>query len=101
LFQAHLGRDFITVALNNSVFVVNVLKVDKSQAHLLHGGEVPIPEKIFFEYADKALGAAVAFRGLDKSWRTGNIQESNFFLEIVRHILTAMVMSEAQAPDRE
>jgi hypothetical protein len=66
LFLSHLGWGFIAVALDNPVFVVNALKVDKSLAQLLHGGEVFHPEQIFFEYPDKALGAAVPFRSPDK-----------------------------------
>jgi hypothetical protein len=66
-------------------------------AQFHHGAESPYPEQVFFEDADKALGATVAFRGPDKGWGAGDSQKGNLFLEIVRHILAAVVMSQGQA----
>ena len=53
LLLSRLGRGFITVTLNNPVFVVSVLKVDKSLAQILDGGEVSYPEQIFLSMRTK------------------------------------------------
>jgi len=97
LFQAHLGEGFIAVALDNPIFVVSALKLQEGLAHLLDGGEGSHPEEIFLEDADKALGAAVAFRGPDKGGRALDSPEGNFFLKIMRPILAAMIMPRGQA----
>ncbi len=67
MFQADLGRGFIAVAFYDPVVVVSALKLQEGLAQFLHGIESPHPEQVFFEDADKALSAAVAFRGPDKS----------------------------------
>ena len=85
------------MALDDPVFVVCALKLQKGLAQFLHGAESPYPEQVFFEDADKVLGAAVAFRGPDKGWGVGDFQKGNLFLEIVRHILDAVVMSQVQS----
>jgi len=85
------------MTLDDPVFVVSALKLQEGLAQFLHGAESPHPEQVFFEDADKALGAAVAFRRPDKSGGAGDSQKGNFFLEIVRHILAAVVVSQGQA----
>ena len=90
--KRHLGRGFITVALDNPIFVVSALKLPEGPAHLLDGGEGSQPEEIFLGDADQALGAAVGFRGPDKGGRALDSQEGEFFLKIMRHIPAAMIM---------
>jgi hypothetical protein len=97
LLPAHLSRGFIAVALDDPVFVVSALKLQEGLAQFLQGAESPHPEQVFFEDADKALGAAVAFRGPDKGRRTVDAQKGDFLLEVVRHIVAAMVMPQGQA----
>jgi hypothetical protein len=60
----------IAVTLDDPVVIVGPLKVQEGLAQVLDGGEVLHPEEVFLEDADKALGAAVAFRGPDKGRRT-------------------------------
>ena len=67
LFTTHLGRGFIAVALDDPVLVIGPLKVQEGLAQLLDGGEGSHPEEVFLEDADKALGAAIAFRARTKA----------------------------------
>jgi hypothetical protein len=97
LLPAHLSRGFIAVALDDPVFIAGPLKLQEGLAQFLQGAESPHPEQVFFEDADKARGAAVAFRGPDKGWRAFYTQKSKFFLKIMRHILAAVVVSQGQA----
>jgi hypothetical protein len=52
-----LGRGFVTVALDDPVFVVNALKLQEGLAQFLYVEESPHPEQVFFEGAHKTLGA--------------------------------------------
>ena len=63
------------------------LKLQEVLAQFLDGVEGSYPEQVFLEDAHKVLGAAVSFRGLDKSGRALDAQEGDFRLEIMRHIL--------------
>ena len=72
-------------------------RVNLTLAQFLHGAESPHPEQVFFEEADKALGYAVAFRGPDQGRRAFDTQEGEFILNIMRHILAAMIMPPGQA----
>ena len=76
-----LSRGFIAMALDNPLLVITALKKAKSLAPFLHSGKVLHPEQVFLADPDKALGAAIASQGIDKSRRTGNTQESDFFLK--------------------
>jgi hypothetical protein len=80
LLLKDLGWGFIAMALNNPLLVMKALKKAKSLAQFLHSGEVLHSKQIFLEDSDKALGAAIVFWSPDKSRRTGNTQESDFFL---------------------
>lgn len=52
---------------NNRVFVVNALKIYEVPGHFFHSAEGPHPEQIFFEEANEALSAAVAFPARTKA----------------------------------
>ena len=97
MLPAHLSRGVRAVAWDDPVFIGGPLTVQEGLAQILHRGEILHLEEVFLEDADKALDAAVAFRGPDKGRRTGEAQKGEFFLEILRPIQTAVVVSKGQA----
>jgi hypothetical protein len=74
------------------VGVVPVGELEQRLAQLLDGLEVPNPQQVFLESADEALGDAVAF-GLAHEGRRGvDAEEGDLGLEVVRHVVGAVVV---------
>ena len=66
--------------------VVMVAELDQCQAEFLDIAEVPHPEELFFQGAEKTFDAAVAFRLPHECRRRGDTQEGNLGLKVVAHI---------------
>src|SRR5512147_2845411 len=76
------------------VGVVGVGELEQRQAQVLDGLEVPHPQQVFLESADKTLGNAVAL-GLAHEGRRGvDAEEGDLVLEVVRHVVGAVVVAE-------
>lgn len=50
-----------------------------------------------FQRADEPLGAAIAFRCLDERGGAFDAEERDLLLEVVRHILRSVVMTDREA----
>jgi hypothetical protein len=59
--------------------------------------EGPDPEQILLERADEPLGTAVSFRSAYEGWRTLDAKERDLHLEVIGHVLRAVVVSQLQA----
>ena len=77
--------------------VVSRLEFQQRLSKFFDGFEGPDPEQVFFECANKSLGAAVSFRSAHESGRTLHAEESDLLLEVIGHVLRAVVMSQLQA----
>src|SRR5512132_3831642 len=77
------------------VGVVPVDEFDQRQAQLLDGLEVPHPQQVFLQRTDEALGDAVAF-GLAHGRRSLDAEEGDLGLEVVRHVVGAVVVAKLQ-----
>ena len=55
--------------------------------------EMPHPEHLFFEGAEEALDAAVPFGLADEGQRRHDAKEPKFGLEVVTHVLTAVIVA--------
>src|SRR5215211_2195907 len=53
---------------------------------------------MLLQCTNKAFRTAVAFGFADKGGRTGDAHKGQFLLKHMRHLLTAMIMPEHQAP---
>src|SRR4051794_2916512 len=76
--------------------VVDLPKLDQRVAELPDGVEGPHPEQVLFQGTDEALGAAVALRRPHESGRTLDAKEGEFLLEVIRHVLAAVVVADGQ-----
>src|SRR5689334_74755 len=88
------------VPLDEPRRVVDLAERDQRVAQLLDGLEGSHPEQVLLQGADKALGAAVAFRGSHESGRTLDAEEGKFLLEVIRHVLAAVVVADREGAGR-
>ena len=77
--------------------VVELPERDQRVAELLDGVEGPHPQQVLLQGADEALGAAIAFRGSDEGGRAVDTEKGQFLLEVIGHVLRAMVVTHRQA----
>src|SRR5512132_1786051 len=78
------------------VGVVPVDEFDQRQAQLLDGLEVPHPQQVFLQRTDEALGDAVAFGLAHEGRRSLDAEEGDLGLEVVRHVVGAVVVAKLQ-----
>src|SRR5215216_1564327 len=89
------------MAFDQPAIVVGLAEREQRLPQLLDGLEGPHPEQVFLEGADEALGAAIAFRGPDEGGRTIDPEKGQFLLEVIGHVLRAVVVAHGQtAGDR-
>ena len=55
------------------------------------------PKQVLLQRADEPFGAAVAFRGADEGGRAFDAEESEFLLEVVRHVLRSVIVPHREA----
>src|SRR5512139_418776 len=78
------------------LLIIEPHPVEERLAKLLHGLKRAHPQELLFERPNEPLRHAVAFWGTDKCRTRRDAQKSEFGLEIVTHILTAMIMPHLQ-----
>ncbi len=83
--------------LDEPLLIVEPQPVVEGTAEILHGLECAHPQQLLFERPNEPLRDAVAFRDAHERRTRRDPQESEFGLEIVTHILTAMIMPHLQA----
>src|SRR5215218_5170408 len=84
------------VPLDEPGRVVDLAELDQRVAELLDGVEGSHPEQVLFQSADEALGAAIALRRPHEGGRTLDAEEGEFLLEVIRHVLAAVVVANGQ-----
>lgn len=82
--------------LDQPLLVIETQPVMEGETKLLHGLKRAHPQELLFERANEPLCHTVAFWGTDKCRTRRDAQKSEFGLEIVTHILTAMIMPHLQ-----
>src|SRR3954452_25535807 len=93
---AKLGWREEAVALDQPGRVVGLPEREQRLPQLLDGLEGPYPEQVFLQRTDEALGAAIAFWCPHEGGRTLDAEEGQFLLEVVRHVLRAVVVAHGQ-----
>lgn len=82
--------------LDQPLLIIKKQPVEERLAELLHRLERAHPYEWLFQRPKEPLCHAVAFWGTDKCRTRRDAQKSEFGLEIVIHILTAMIMPHLQ-----
>src|ERR671927_1595526 len=85
------------VALDQPGRVVSLAEGEQRLTQLLDRGEAPHPQQVLLQRADEALGAAVALRRPHERRRALGAQEAELLLEIVGHVLRAVVVPDGEA----
>src|SRR3954447_27068160 len=85
-----------SMAFDQPDVVVGVSEREQRLPQLLDGLEGPHPEQVFLQRADEALGTAIAFWCPHEGGRTLDTQEDQFLLEMIRHVLRAVVVAHGQ-----
>ncbi len=83
--------------LDQPLLIIETHPVEERLAKLLHRLKRASPEELLFQRPNEPLCDAVAFRGTDKRWTRRHPEKAELGLEVVAHILTAMIMSHLQA----
>src|SRR3954454_2998750 len=91
---AGLGKE--SMALDQPGRVVGLAELEQRLSEFLDGLEGPHPQQVLLQRADEPLGAAIAFRGADEGRRAIDAEERQFLLEVIRHVLGAVVVSHRQ-----
>jgi hypothetical protein len=81
----------------SQVAFVRVAEFEQRDAQVFDGVETAHPGQSLLQGADKALGAAISFRRTDEGGRAGNAEEGDFLLEVIGHVLRAVVVAKGQA----
>jgi hypothetical protein len=82
--------------LDQPLVVVALLESQQCVAQLFHGNKGLHPQKLFLEGTDEAFGAAVALRLPDEGRAGCHAQEAQFTLEVVAHILAAVIVTDSE-----
>src|SRR5512134_1869988 len=85
------------MAGDQPVGVVPGGEVEQSQAQFLDGLEVADPEQVLLQRPDEALGDAVALRLADEGRRGLDAEEGDLGLEVLGHVVRAVVVAELKA----
>src|SRR4051794_26732696 len=93
---AKLGWREEAVALDQPGRIVGFPEPEQRLPQLLDGLEGPHPEQVFLQRADEALGTAIAFWCPHEGGRTLDAEEGQFFLEMIGHVLRAVVVAHGQ-----
>src|SRR4051795_10696463 len=97
LIGADLSGRLVAVPLDDPALVVGPLERDERQAELLDGLEAAHPQQVLLQRPDEALGAAVPFRLAHERRRALDAEEADFGVEVVAHVLAAVVVAEREA----
>src|SRR5574339_675547 len=84
--------------LDEPLFIIETQPVEKRLAELLHGLERAHPQELLFERPNEPFRDAIAFRSAHERRAGHHPEKPEFGLEIVAHILTAMIMPHLQIP---
>lgn len=95
-----LIRCLVSVAFAQPGGVVAGGEGGQSLSQLLDRGEVANPEELFLERPDRSFGHAVALGLADEGRGAGDAEAPDLGLEVLRHILRAMVVSQDEAGRR-
>src|SRR5215207_2962776 len=85
-----------SVTLDQPGRIVGFPEREQRLPQLLDGLEGPHPEQVFLQCADEALGTAIAFWCPHEGGRTLDAEEGQFFLEMIGHVLRAVVVAHGQ-----
>jgi len=83
--------------LNEPLLGIEAQPVVERLAEVLHGLERAHPQELLLERPNEPFRDPIAFRSAHECWTRRHPQKSAFGLEIIAHILTAMIMSHLQA----
>ena len=87
----------MAVALDQPALVVGLLERQEGQAQLLDLLEPAEPEQFLRQGADEPLGTTVALGSADESRGALGAEEADLALEVLAHVLAAVVVADAQA----
>lgn len=77
--------------------VVAAAKLDQSVAQVVQVLGAPHPERLLFEGGEETFDASVALRLADKRCRGFQAQEAGLRLEVVAHVVAAVIVTKPQA----
>ncbi len=83
--------------LDQPIGVVGFAEIEEHLTEFLDRFESAEPKQVFLQRADEALGATVALWRTDKGGRALNAEERDLLLEVVRHVLRAVVVTHGEA----
>ena len=91
------GRADEAVAFDEPCGVVGLSERQQRLAEFLDRFEVPHPEQVLLQGSDEPLGAAIPFRCSNEGGGAFDAEERDLLLEVVRHVLRAVVMADREA----
>src|SRR3954468_10047894 len=97
LLAAVLSWTDEAVSLDQPGGVVCFAEREQRLPQFLDGVEGLHPQKVLLQRADEALGAAIALGCANEGRGAVNAEEGKLLLEVVRHVLRAMVVPQLQA----
>jgi len=94
---AHGVRGDETVPFNEPGFVVKIAEFQQGLSEFFDVFEVLDPKQVLLECPDEAFGASIALGSADERRRAFDAQEADLSLEIIGHILAAVIVAQEQA----
>lgn len=96
LFGPDLGRCLVAMSFDDPGLIVGLLEFEQGATQVFDGLEGADPQQVFLERADEAFGTAVALRGAHEGRRALDAEEGDLGLEVVGHVLAAVVMAQGE-----
>src|ERR1700745_2847640 len=100
LIGSHRDRGTIAVPSDEPSFVVASGELDECGSQLFDGVEGSYPQQVLFQGSDEALRDAVALGLSHEGGRSFDSQALDFVLEIARHVVGAMIVTQLQQTQR-
>ena len=78
-------------------FALSLTKLQERQPKFFYGFKVSHPEQVFFQGWDETFSTAITFWHAYKGRRGCNPEPFDLFLKVIRDVLSAVIMSQAEA----
>ena len=85
------------MSVHDPFFVVYLAELQERQPQFFYGFKVSHPEQVFFQGSDKPFSTAITFWHAYKGRRGCYPKPFDFFLKVMRHVLSAVIMPQAEA----
>ena len=94
---SELRGGFVLVSLHDPFFVVYLAELEERHPQFFYGFKVSYPEQVFFQGSDEPFSTAITFWHAYKGRRRFYSKPFDFFLKVMRHVLGAIIMPQAEA----